>query len=762
MNGFSKRYFLLISAIFIVFVSLALLYDITFIWIIFAFFLAVLFAVGKAIKTKARNFNTILILLLIASVIGVGRAELLKYKNSALSDMYTGKHIVCGYVKEVSSSYPYMSESVVEIDSVDGNKASFDAVLFTDFASDLALGDRFEANVDIYLLSAYEDKDYLRNKDSADLTLICVPLLETDILRVGEESSLSIKFLELNSRLSAKLKASLGTKNGALAGALLLGNRELLHDSTLRDFKRSGVYHMLALSGLHVAILIGILDYILKRMRTNLYIRIVVLSLSSVFYVALTGFKLSAIRAMLMLLIMYVSMLLRARRDSMTALFFAVSLVVFISPLSVFDLGLQLSFLSTFGVIAANIIISQITFLNRKLSCEKAKERAITIARYFIKLIIASICVFVVTLPLLMKYFGEVSLATFFSNLFMGAVCEIFMIFALFSLLFSNIFLLGGVFSYIATVSGNVMTLITEEISKVEGVMLSLKYPNMEYIVWGAFILALVLFAVKLKRKWLISLPCVMLAFLIFVNVYSYSVSRDGFVRAEYSVGDVMVLTSGEEVFICDASSGRYGTLYDGVMLAKDNCFTEIDGVVLTHYHSYHITSLNRLADEFVVKSVYAPSPQNEDEAMIFSAIYNALEDTETEMYVYDAEKPFVALGGELVASKRYYSASYSHPSIVLTYCYGNSRITLIEKPYFDTFLESGGAFKNYIKESDMIIFGSDGRSIENRFEIFSSLKKGANINFTDIETMLLSDYESYIEDFSIYVDVEYKKYDLK
>ena len=69
---------------------------------------------------------------------------------------------------------------------------------------------------------------------------------------------------------------------------------------------------------------------------------------------------------------------------------------------------------------------------------------------------------------------------------------------------------------------------------------------------------------------------------------------------------------------------------------------------------------------------------------------------------------------------------------------------------------------KNYIKESDMIIFGSDGRSIENRFEIFSSLKKGANINFTDRETMLLSDYKPYIEDFSIYVDVEYKKYDLK
>ena len=232
--------------------------------------------------------------------------------------------------------------------------------------------------------------------------------------------------------------------------------------------------------------------------------------------------------------------------------------------------------------------------------------------------------------------------------------------------------------------------------------------------------------------------------------------------RAEYAVNDIMVLSSGEEVLICDASSGRYGTLYDGVMIAKDNCFTEIDGVVLTHYHGYHVMSLDRLTEEFVIRRVYAPSPQNEDEAMIFSAIYNALEDTETELYVYDAEKSLDMLGGELVASKRYYSASYSHPSVALTYLYGNSRMTLIEKPYFDTFLEGGGAFKSYISESDVVIFGSDGRSIENRFEIFYCLKKGASINFTDRETMLLSDCELYIEDFSIYVDVEYKKYDLK
>lgn len=762
MNGFNKRYFLLIALAFLIFLGISLACDQTIFWIIFALSLILVFVLTKLLKVKRKNLNTVLMLILIASIVGVGRAEMVCFKNNTLAERYTGNHIICGYVKEVSSSYPYMSESIIKIDSVDGKKANFDAVLFSDFALELDVGDRFECVSDISLLSEYKDGDFLYNKDNCDLPLICLIKSEEDFIVEGSESNIYLSLRSINSKLSARLKAIMGSKNGSLASALLLGNRELLDDATLRDFKRAGVYHMLALSGLHVAILVGILDYILKKLRVNSYIRILLLTVSSVFYVALTGFQLSACRALLMLLIVYVSMIVRSRGDAMTSLFAALSAICFISPYAILDIGLQLSFLSTFGAIIAGIINNKLDFLNNKIIGSEFKKKAIKVIRSLLKIMISSVCVFVATLPFIMKCFGEVSMATFISNIFMGAICEAFMIFSLLALLFFNLNIFGGLFSHIAIIIGNFMIWIVNSISYVDGVMLSLTYPNLEYIVLGLFVLSILLFAVKLKRRWLIAAPSIAFILLLCVNVYTYKISRNDFVRAEYLLDDVLVLSSADGVYICDASDGRYGGVYEGAMLSKENGFTEIDGVVLTHYHSYHATSLSRLANTFIVDSVYVPKPQNEREAMVMSAIFTALEDTKTKVYMYDMSLPLEILGGELVVSDRVYSSAYTHPSTALTYSYKESRITLIENPYFDTYLEESESFKDYLSESDIVIFGSDGRAIEKRFEVFCNLKQGADVVFANRETMLLSDCVAYIDNFRIYTDVGYKKYDLK
>lgn len=755
MNGFNKRYFLLISLTFLAFLGFALNYNPIVWWIVFALLLTLLIVICRKIKHKNKNFKTIIILLLIASVAGVGRAELFKYQNDALQK-YSGPHTVTGYVKEISSSYPYMSERVVHIDSVDFESASFDAVLYTEFPSDMSVGDRFECLAELIPLSDYEDKEFLRNGVARDYPFVCVADGEEDLVISGREESVNTLLSRLNSTLSARLISTLGNKNGSLASALLLGNRDLLDNATIRDFKRAGAYHMLALSGLHVAILVGLLDFVLKRVGARLYIRLATLTVSTLFYVALTGFSLSACRAMLMLFMVYLANLLRTRSDAMTSLFAAMSIICLISPLSLFDLGLQLSFISTLGVICSSIVCQKIPFLNNVKKATDIKMRLLGLLRAIIRLGIASICVFILTLPLIMTYFGEVSLATFVTNLFMGAICEIFMVCSVLSLIF------GGLFAYSAAIFGNIMTALTGVASSIEGVMLSLEYPNIEYLVWGLLALSLLLFAVKLKREWMIALPSVAFIVLLCVNVSVFNTSREGSVSVEYLQDDIIVLSSNDGIYICDASNGRFRNFYDGYELAKEGTFTELDGVILTHYHSYHATSIDRLADTCILRSVYLPKPISEKEAMVMASIFYSLEDTSTKIYMYETNSPLNILGGELVISDRAYFGGYSHPSVALTYSYGEKRITLIENPYFDTYLEESGELEEYIRESDVVIFGSDGRAPEGRYEVFHSMKNGAEIVFTSREAMILSDFEPYIENFKIYVDVFYKKYELK
>ena len=518
---------------------------------------------------------------------------------------------------------------------------------------------------------------------------------------------------------------------------------------------------MIALSGLHVAILIGIFDWILKKLLIPRNARICVLTLLALFYVALTGFALSSCRSILMLWVMYLAFTLGKKRDSMTSLFVAVTVIVLINPSAILDIGLQLSFLSTFGVIASSIICDKIRWFKKDLG-GSALGFVLKMIRKIAILTLASLCVFILTLPIIMKYFGEVSLATFISNLFMGIICEMFMIFSLLALILSFNSYLCFPFAEISVRIGDFMTDVVSYIADVDGVMLSLSHPRTEILVWGLFLGFLFFFAIRTSRKWLIFVPTILFVILLSINIAIYGASRDDFVRTEYIAGDSLVLSSADEVYICDMSDGSYVSFYESVQIAKENCFTEIDGIILTHYHSKHVVSLERLAKNYKIRNVLLPRPQNSDEDLIMRSLVRVLENEEVDVYIYENDKSLDILKGKLNVSPRAYIAGYAQPSVALSFAFNNERITLLSRPYFDTYLEKSGIFEGYIKDSEYVIFVADGRDVQRKYEIFTMLKNGCEISFSDFDLMNKSDFDGYLDDYKIYFDVEYKKYDLK
>lgn len=761
MKAFSKRYFVWTSLIFLAFSGISFNSENLIFLVVFLGVFALFCVILRKKLEKRKNFKVVLLCLIAAAVLGFLNSQLLILKNDKKIENYSGEHLLRGYVSEVCSREDYSSELILKVEQVDGEKVNFDILLVADYKIELNRGDFVEFKGEIFKSDSYKYAIYMENTNTYDYPLACELKNGEEFEHLEDEFRLSLMLSELNSKLSAKLIVSMGRKNGSLASALLLGNRELLSDDTLRDFKRAGVYHLLALSGLHVAILIGILEWILKKLLAPIKLRILLLGSVSLFYIALTGFALSACRSMLMLWVVYLSMLLQRRRDVMTSLFAAVCAVVLIKPSAVLDVGLQLSFLSTFGVICAAIISTKLK-LSGSVQRGKASAFIKSILCKLAILGISSLSVFICTLPVVMICFGEVSLATFFSNLFMGAVCEVFMILAIVTLLFFKMLAIYPVLAFLAGYVGNFMTSLVALISDTQNVMLSLRYPAAEILVWVLFISFLAMLALHLSRKWTIFVPSVAFAICMCAVVISYNCSRADFVRAEYYFGDGLVLSSNDGVYICDMSDGSYNDLYQGAALAQENCFTEIDGVVLTHYHSDHIHTLRRFASSFKVRAVYLPIPQNEKEDLNMRAIISNLSRLGVPVYLFNSNEPIDVLSGELVLSDRSYSAHYTHPTVALTFTKGEQRMTLIGKSYFDSYLESSGAFKDYVNNSDYLIFGFDGRATKEKFEIFEELKEGCEISFADTETFLLSDYEWYLDTRKIYFDVHYKKYDLK
>lgn len=135
---------------------------------------------------------------------------------------------------------------------------------------------------------------------------------------------------------------------------ILLGEDSFLDLNTRNAFSHAGISHILALSGLHICIIAFLISFILlpldyigcKR------IRHITTLLSIIAFAFVTGLSVSVIRATIMMTFVILAHLLYRKNTSMNALFASVLIILIINPYSIYDIGLQLSFLSVFIILA--------------------------------------------------------------------------------------------------------------------------------------------------------------------------------------------------------------------------------------------------------------------------------------------------------------------------------------------------------------------------------------------------------------------------
>lgn len=140
----------------------------------------------------------------------------------------------------------------------------------------------------------------------------------------------------------------------ALLKALLAGRREGLDRASMEAFRAAGASHILALSGLHLGILCGILQKGLAwtgRSRTAGVLRSTAAIAFSAGYLGMTGASPSLVRAFLFILLGELSRLLPGRRRRPMNIFCAaLTLQLAVSPAVVRSLGFQLSYLAMLGI----------------------------------------------------------------------------------------------------------------------------------------------------------------------------------------------------------------------------------------------------------------------------------------------------------------------------------------------------------------------------------------------------------------------------
>ncbi|YAF94950.1 MAG: ComEC/Rec2 family competence protein [Nodularia sp. CChRGM 3473] len=142
----------------------------------------------------------------------------------------------------------------------------------------------------------------------------------------------------------------LGVPEGPLVSAMVLGSKAVDLPNDIRDlFVKAGLAHTLAASGFQTSLILGLILQLTRRATKGTQFTLGCLAL--IIFLSLTGFQPSVLRAVIMGFAVLVGLVLKRKVKQFGSLLLAATLLLLFNPLWIGDLGFQLSFLATLGLI---------------------------------------------------------------------------------------------------------------------------------------------------------------------------------------------------------------------------------------------------------------------------------------------------------------------------------------------------------------------------------------------------------------------------
>ncbi|MGI9530089.1 ComEC/Rec2 family competence protein [Lutimonas sp.] len=253
---------------------------------------------------------------------------------------------------------------------------------------------------------AFNFKDYWNRKGIRDqITLDKDHFLKTR----KAKGTLRSKALIIRDRIVEVLKKQDFSENQRMViEALLLGDKRDLSKELKNDYKNAGAMHILAISGLHIGVLMMILNVFLvpiTRWRHGAIFRGFVLVLFLWFFAFISGLSASVVRAVTMFSILSLGMISNRSSKLDHYLFIAAFISLLFNPLYVFDLGFQLSYMAVLSII----------YVGPKI--KKLWNPPDKILRYFWDIVAISTAAQLGVLPLTLYYFHHFSAVFMLSSI---------------------------------------------------------------------------------------------------------------------------------------------------------------------------------------------------------------------------------------------------------------------------------------------------------------------------------------------------------
>ena len=523
-----------------------------------------------------------------------------KYKNIKEDDEIS----IIGTIVSDPQEKEYKTKYILKIDTINSNKKykNTKVILYTKKGKEtLKYGDKIELVGNFKLAQerrnpgGFDYRFYLKTKKIYGI----VTTKNTKKLKENNVNIISMIANKTANVIKNQSKKLLKNKEACLLIGLLIGDTDEIDEETKEDFRNSNLTHMLAVSGLHVSyVLLGV-NYIITKVKIHKKLSKIIVMLLILFFILVTGATPSVLRAGTMTIYLIIGCIFYRRISVFSSLNLSLLVIIIMNPYCLFDVGLQLSYAGTIGIVYLYPIIKEKIY-------NKANSILITISAN------------IVIIPIMLYNFNTISLTFFISNLLAGPIIGIIIILGFSIIIISLIFFpIANIFSKILNLL-IILFLNTAKacanlpLSKIFIITPTLKYIFLYYCLLVFIIIkerAQIRINIKLRNKVI-----AILIILVIINPIKYfsNIKQSNLKIYFVDVGQgdsTCIVTPKNKVILIDGGGNSKDENYDIgkqtlLPYLLDKKINKIDYCIVSHFDSDHCGGLMYILKNLKVKNI--------------------------------------------------------------------------------------------------------------------------------------------------------------
>ncbi len=687
--------------------------------IIFAVF--VVFMVIYCCAASAKNgvlsaFNILTAIFLLFGLLCGIRGEY-DYKKLNGLDGSTVKAVVV--VDEVVYQEAYASMYICSLKSIDGNPCKGEITLEFTYETDYEPFDTLE--LDGVLSNARKDCSYSEKMNFISKNRI-FDIEGTEIISHNEnaKSGFLYNIYLLQTAINDRFARCLNPSCASYANALFLGDTSGMSIQFKNDMSALGVSHILAVSGMHTSILAAIVMVMCERLRVHRALKSAVIAVLALFFMFIAALSPSVTRSVIMLIISLLPAFFGRRGDSITALFCSAFIICAVSPEMIMSCSLLLSFASCLAIVVCIPELDKEAYSELRAARDGKNKLVFRYIRKFISAVGISAVCSLATVPLIALYFGETSIVSVPANLVAVPVSTLSMIVMIPLLIFADVPILGAVFAKIFIFLYNITRGFAELMTSVGDTTVSLRYPFFIPIIILLFTMFLFIRLHGIRKRSAFIIPFLICAviFSSCIQIYNVALSvRDEAVYMTSKTSEGFLLASGTKTIYVDIGIGGKALPREGIELSEEKyCEVSLDGFMLTHYHSGHISTVKNLLLWNRINTFYLPEPECENDIKVLDNLRKTITESEIIMYKRGERMEF----GNITVKPSEYSLMErsTHPVMMLEIDLGEKQILWLGSSVTESPVALDA--ESSLTRAEAVILGKHGPTMKESIKFYS------------------------------------------